>query len=74
MANKFTCPPQASGAGSFSNNLVGLQLVGGGGLTQGNFEFTQSASEKVDRTFITGTFSNPINLESLGLDNVNQSK
>ena len=74
MTNKFTCPPQASGAGSFSNNLVGLQLVGGGGLTQGNFEFTQSASEKVDRTFITGTFSNPINLESLGLDNVNQSK
>jgi hypothetical protein len=74
MANKFTCPPQASGAGSFSNNLVGLQLVAGGGLTQGNFEFTQSASEKVNRTFTTGTFSNPINLESLGLDGVNQSR
>lgn len=74
MANKFTCPPQASGAGSFSNNLVGLQLVAGGGLTQGNFEYTQSASEKVNRTFTTGTFSNPINLESLGLDDVNQSR
>jgi len=75
MANKFTCPPQpASGAGSFSNNLVGLQLVAGGGLTQGNFEFTQSASEKVNRTFTTGTFSEPINLEGLGLDSVSQSK
>jgi hypothetical protein len=74
MANKFTCPPQASGAGSFSDNLVGLQLVAGGGLTQGNFEFTQSVSEKVNRTFTTGTFSNPINLDSLGISNVAQSK
>jgi hypothetical protein len=75
MANKFTCPPQpASGAGTFSNNLVGLQLVAGGGLTQGNFEFTQSASEKVNRTFNTGTFSQPINLEGLGLESVAQSR
>jgi hypothetical protein len=76
MANKnFTCPPQpATGAGTFSDNLVGFQLVAGGGLTQGNFEFTTALSEKVNRTFTTGTFSTPINLEGLGLSSVDQSK
>ena len=73
--NKFTCPPQtASGQGTFSDNLVGLQLVQGGGLTQGNFEFIQSITEKTNRSFNTGTFSDPISLESLGIDDINQSK
>ena len=72
---KYTCPPQtASGFGTFSDNLVGLQLVNGGGLTQGNFEYTTSTSEKVNRNFTTGTFSNPINLDSLGVSDVNQSR
>ena len=71
---KFTCPPQASAQGSFSDNLVGFQLTSGGGLTQGNFEFTTGVSEKVNREFNTGTFSDPINLNSLGLSNVSQSK
>ena len=72
---KYTCPPQtASGAGTFSDNLVGLQLVAGGGLTQGNFEFITSTNEKENRTFTTGTFSDPISLESLGIENINQSK
>jgi hypothetical protein len=72
---KFTCPPQtASGQGTFSDNLVGFQLVQGGGLTQGNFEFIQGTTEKTNRNFITGTFSDPINLESLGIDSINQSK
>ena len=73
--NKFTCPPQkASGEGTFSDNLVGLQLVQGGGLTQGNFEFVQSVTEKTNRTFNTGTFSDPISLNSLGIEDINQSK
>ena len=72
--NKFTCPPQASAQGSFSDNLVGLQLVSGGGLTQGNFEFTSSTSEKSNRTFYIGAFSDPINLDSLGIENISQSK
>jgi hypothetical protein len=72
---KYTCPPQsATGAGTFSDNLVGLQLVAGGGLTQGNFEFTTSTNEKTNRTFNTGTFSEPINLNSLGIESINQSK
>jgi hypothetical protein len=72
---KFTCPPQtSSGAGTFSDNLVGFQLVAGGGLTQGNFEFTKGIKEKSNRTFTTGAFSNPINLDSMGVNSVAQSK
>jgi hypothetical protein len=72
---KFICPPTpASGSGTFSDNLVGFQLVQGGGLTQGNFQFTNAVTEKVDRTFYTGVFSDPINLENLGIVTVEQSK
>lgn len=66
---KFTCPPQSSAANSFSNNLVGVQLVTGGGLTQANFNFTTGISEKQNRTFNIGTFSEPINLESINIEN-----
>jgi hypothetical protein len=66
--NKFTCPPQSSAANSFSNNLVGVQLVTGGGLTQANFEFTTGISEKQNRTFTIGSFSEPINLESINIE------
>ena len=49
---KYTCPPQSpSGQGTFSDNLVGLQLVDGGGFTQANFEFTTSITEKQNRNF-----------------------
>ena len=72
---KFTCPPQsASGQGTFSDNLVGLQLVGGGGFTQANFEFTTSISEKQNRTFDIGTFSDPISLESLDIRNLEEAR
>ena len=72
---KYICPPTpASGAGSFSDDLVGFQLVQGGGLTQGNFNFIESVTEKSNRIFNTGTFSEPINLEGLGISDVSQSK
>ena len=54
---KFTCPVPASGEGTFSDGLVGLQLVDGGGFTQANFAFTTSINEKQNRTFNIGTFS-----------------
>jgi hypothetical protein len=66
---KFTCPPQSSAANEFSNNLVGVQLVTGGGLTQANFNFTTNITEKQNRTFSIGTFSDPINLESINIEN-----
>jgi hypothetical protein len=76
MANKkYICPPTpATGSGTFSDNLVGFQLVTGGGLTQGNFQFTTGITEKTNRNFNTGTFSGPISLESMGIEGVVQSK
>ena len=72
---KFTCPPQPpTGSGTFSDNLVGFQLVAGGGLTQGNFNFTTSVTEKVNRNFSTGVFSNPMSLDSMGITDINQAK
>jgi hypothetical protein len=74
MAKKFTCPPQSpSGAGTFANNLVGLQLVNGGGFTLGNFEFVVSSSDKENRKFTIGTFSDPITLDSLNVSSVGES-
>jgi len=63
-----------TGAGTFSDNLVGFQLVTGGGLTQGNFQFTTGVTEKTNRNFNTGVFSDPINLESMGVNTAVQSK
>ena len=69
---KYTCPPQGpAGSSTFSDDLVGFQLVTGGGLTQGNFEFATSFNEKTNRKFSTGTFSDPISLEGLGLESNN---
>lgn len=72
--NKYTCPPQASGQGSFSDNLVGFQIVGGGGFTQGNFQFTTSIVEKTNRTFNIGVFSDPLSLDSMNIESILQSR
>ena len=49
--SKYFYPPRpGNGAGTFSDEIVGLQTVTGGGLTQGNFEFTTNVVEKVNRT------------------------
>jgi hypothetical protein len=66
--SKYTCPPQSpSGAGTFSDDLVGLQLTQGGGLTLANFAFSNKVTEKVNRNFETGVFSQPISLTDLNL-------
>ena len=70
----ISIPQKVSGKGTFSDNIVGAQTVQGGGLTQGNFEFTSSVSEKTNRNFSTGVFSGPINLESLGINIIEESK
>lgn len=68
--------PQApgNGGGTFSDNLVGFQLVDGGGLTQGNFEFTNSIVEKSDRHFSVGVFSKPISLDDLNIESSDKAK
>jgi hypothetical protein len=71
---KYTCPPQtASGQGTFSDNLVGFQIVDGGGLTQGNFEFTRTVVEKNNRSFESGQFSEKVSLDTLDIKDVEQS-
>jgi hypothetical protein len=75
LRNKYFYPPRpGSGAGTFSDEIVGLQTVTGGGLTQGNFEFTTGVTEKVNRTFNIGAFSEPISLEDLDLYSLTESR
>jgi len=72
---KYFYPPRpGSGAGTFSDNIVGLQTVEGGGLTQGNFEFTTGVTEKVNRTFNVGAFSEPMSLDMMGIDSLEESR
>lgn len=72
---KYTYPSQLpSGSGTFSDNLVGFQLVQGGGLTQGNFVFTDSVTEKNSRNFIIGLFSEPISLDTLQVESIEESR
>jgi len=73
--NKFICPtPAPVGSGTFSDDLVGFQIVNGGGLTQGNFDFTSAISEKANRSFETGIFSDPYNLQSLNIETIEEAK
>jgi len=72
---KFFYPPRpGNGAGTFSDNIVGLQTVEGGGLTQGNFEFTTGVTEKVNRTFNVGAFSEPMTLDAMNIESLEQSR
>jgi hypothetical protein len=74
-SNKYRYPPApGNGSGTFSDDIVGLQTVDGGGLTQGNFEFTTSVVEKVNRSFNTGVFSSPISLDDLNVDGLLESR
>ena len=72
---KYFYPPAPPvGSQTFSDDIVGLQLVSGGGLTQGNFEFTSAIYEKVNRKFDTGIFSEPFTLENLNIENIEETK
>ena len=70
----FYPPAPPSGDGTFSPDLVGFQVVDGGGLTQGNFEFTTAVVEKVNRTFNLGVFSEPLSLLDLDVQSLAESK
>jgi hypothetical protein len=73
--SKYICPPQSpSGAGTFSDALVGLQTTQGGGLTLANFAFTNKITEKVNRNFDTGVFSDPITLSDLNITSTAQAQ
>jgi hypothetical protein len=74
MAKIFIPNTAASGNQTPFDNIVGLQTVDGGGLTQGNFAFTTTVQEKVNRQFNIGAFSNPINLDSMNVNNMLESR
>jgi hypothetical protein len=64
----YTCPPQKRlSESSIFDNIVGLQVIQGGGLTQGNFQLTTSTTEKSNRFFDTGKFSQPYTLDNLSI-------
>ena len=72
---KYFYPPRpGNGAGTFSDDIVGLQTVQGGGLTLGNFEFTTSVTEKVNRKFNIGAFSEPISLDDMDINSLTESR
>ena len=70
----FYPPTPGSGTGTPFDNIVGLQTVEGGGLTQGNFEFTTGVTEKVNRKFNVGAFSEPISLDMLDIEDLVESR
>jgi len=72
---KYKCPPQGDiGSATFSDDIVGLQLVAGGGLTNANFEFSTNLVEKINREFNIGAFSDPISLNDLNISTIEESK
>ena len=73
-STRFFYPPRpGSGVGTF-DNIVGFQVVDGGGLTSAVFDFTTSVTEKVNRKFSIGTFSQPISLEDLDVNSMLESR
>lgn len=52
------------------DNIVGNQLFDGGGLTYGNFQFSSRIGDRIPRNFYTNSFGDPINLEKLGVNNI----
>jgi len=72
---KYFYPPRpGNGAGTFSDNIVGLQTVNAGGLTLGTFDFTSNVTEKVNRKFNVGAFSELISLEDLNIEDIFESR
>jgi len=67
MTKYYYPPAPGNGAGTFSDNLVGLQFVQGSPqMTTANFSsFGDAGSEKTNRNFQLGGFSAPITLDSL---------
>ena len=67
MTKYYYPPAPGNGAGTFSDNLVGLQFTNGSSqMTTANFSsFGDSGGEKTNRNFELGGFSAPITLDSL---------
>lgn len=70
MAKFYYPPAPGSGAGTFSDNLVGLQITDGSSMaTMGNFTFSDNTSQQNVFNYSLGGFSEPITLELLAKGN-----
>ena len=74
--NRFRYPPAPpNGEGTFSDNLVGNQWVDGTSqMSNGNFTVTENYESPQQTNFSLGGFSDPITLESMGVDNTENIK
>jgi hypothetical protein len=71
---KIVVPNTGAGFNSPTENLVGLQTVNGGGLTNANFTFDYGITEKITQEYQEGVFSNPISLSTLNIETIEEAK
>ena len=72
MARRKVPSSAASGADTFSDNIVGNQITNGSSqLTNSNFDLDTSTPEKESKQFRTNPFSEYFNLEKLKVDPTN---
>ena len=72
--SKIVIPNTGAGFSNSTEDLVGFQSVRGGGLTNTNFKFDTGIVEKIDQQYQTGVFSEPITLDTLGVDNIEEAR
>ena len=75
LYNNNSNPIPGNGADVFGDKLVGNQFVDGTSqFTLGNFSITSNFTQKNSRDFSLGNFSEPINLETLQITDISESK
>lgn len=71
---RIVVPNTGAGFKSTTEDLVGFQSVKGGGLTNTNFTFDYGVSEKINKEYQSGVFSDPITLSTLNLENIEEAR
>lgn len=70
-SNRFRYPPAPNNGGdTFSDSLVGNQFMGSQQMTLGNFYTQPSYNQPSTPEYNLGSFSNPITLSSLNIENL----
>ena len=72
--SRIVIPNTGAGFSNPTEDLVGFQSVRGGGLTNTNFRFDTGVVEKINKDYQTGVFSDPITLDTIGVDNVEEAR
>jgi hypothetical protein len=72
--SRVVVPNTGAGFSNPTEDLVGFQSTRGGGLTNTNFKFDTGIVEKINKDYQTGVFSNPITLDTIGVDNIEEAR